>query len=82
MKHITNFFILFFTFLLFSCNSEENISYITDNDYLNQNNIQDVVHIYCTTCVSDSTYDSTTDEVLIHGVRNDKFWFAVFKEDT
>lgn len=82
MKHITNFFLLFFTFLLFSCNSEENISYITDNDYLNQNNIQDVVHIYCTTCVSDSTYNSTTEEVLIHGVRNNKFWFAVFKEDT
>lgn len=82
MKHITSFFLLFFTFLLFSCNSEENISYITDNDYLNQNNIQDVVHIYCTTCVSDSTCYSTTDEVLIHGVRNDKFWFAVFKEDT
>lgn len=82
MKHITNFFLLFFTFLLFSCNSEENISYITDNDYLNQNNIQDVVHIYCTTCVSDSTCYSTTDEVLIHGVRNNKFWFAVFKKDT
>lgn len=82
MKHITSFFLLFFTFLLFSCNSEENISYITDNDYLNQNNIQDVVHIYCTTCVSDSTYNSTTEEVLIHGVRNNKFWFAVFKEDT
>lgn len=81
-KYATNFFLLFFTFLLFSCNSEENISYITDNDYLNQNNIQDVVRIYTTSDIFDSIYSSTTDEVLMHGIRDNKFWFAVFKKDS
>lgn len=79
-KYVINFFLLFFTFFLFSCNSEED--YITDNDYLNQNNIQDVVRIYGTSDIFDSIYLSTTDEVLMNGIRDNKFWFAVFKKDS
>ena len=77
-KYVTSCFLLLFTFLLFSCSNGEDIFYVKDNDYLNHNNIQNVVMV----CSVTDVVGSTTDEILIHGIRNDNNWFAAFEKES
>ena len=60
--------------ILVACNSEEEISYVTTDTYLNKNNITDVSYLF----VDHDSIDE--NELLYVCIRKDKEWFAVFNK--
>ena len=65
------FFISLLTLCLVGCSKDDEISYVTDNELLNRNNITDVTHLFTW-----EKYEEKQD--FCYGIRKGKDWFALF----
>lgn len=58
-------------FMVAGCGKDDGISYVTDNELLNRNNITDVTHLF--------SWEKHEDEQdFCYGIRKGKDWFALF----
>ncbi len=71
MNKLVGVCLVFFAFVLLGCEKDE-ITYVTNDDLLNKNNITDVIFIYTERDVRDCTLR------IYHGNRGGKDWFALF----
>lgn len=71
MNKLIGVCLVFFAFVLLGCEKDE-ITYVTNDDLLNKNNITDVIFIFTQRNVCDCTL------TIYHGNRGGKDWFALF----
>ena len=74
MKKQLVWFVLLLGLVLAGCNDENEVLYVTDDEFLIKNGIEDVVRVFH----EDRVEKETT--VMYYGNRKGKDWFALFDE--